>query len=62
MNSHVGEEKKAELTFKAPVAGVQWMDKKTGKWKPAPGKPLVTSLSIKASDGELLWIQKKKNP
>jgi len=38
------------------------MDKKTGKWKAAPGKPLVTSLSIKASDGELLWIQKKKAP
>ena len=52
----------AELTFKAPVSGVQWMDKKTGNWKQAPGKPLATSLSIKASNGELLWIQKKKNP
>mgnify|MGYP004027050017 FL=1 len=62
VNSHVGQEQKAELTFKAPVTGVQWMDKKTGKWKAAPGKPLVTNLSIKASDGELLWIQKKKAP
>ncbi|MEC8895051.1 MAG: hypothetical protein VX675_01900 [Planctomycetota bacterium] len=62
VNSHVGQEQKAELTFKAPVTGVKWMDKKTGKWKAAPGKPLVTNLSIKASDGELLWIQKKKAP
>ena len=62
VNSHVGQEQKAELTFKAPVTGVRWMDKKTGKWKAAPGKPLVTNLSIPASNGELLWIQKKKTP
>ena len=62
MNSHVGQEQKAELTFKAPVTGVRWMDKKTGKWKAAPGKPLLSSLSIPPSNGELLWIQKKKAP
>ena len=62
VNSHVGKDQKAELTFKAPVSSARWMDKKTGKWKPAPGKPLTASLTIKPGSGELLWIQKKKAP
>ena len=62
VNSHVGQDQKAELTFKAPVSSAQWMDKKTGKWKRAPGKALATSLTIKPGSGELLWLQKKKAP
>ena len=62
VNSHVGQDQKAELTFKAPVSSAQWMDKKTGKWKRAPGKGLATSLTIKPGSGELLWLQKKKAP
>ena len=62
VNSHVGQDQKAELTFKAPASGAQWMDKKTGKWKQAPGKTLATSLTIKPGSGELLWVQKKKTP
>ncbi|MBL05334.1 MAG: hypothetical protein CMJ99_06830 [Planctomycetes bacterium] len=62
VNSHVGQDQKAEFTFKAPVSSAQWMDKKTGKWKRAPGKGLATSLTIKPGSGELLWLQKKKAP